>query len=174
MKFIDYIKVHKDFVRWRNEKLPMKESTLCIGGQHFEKGLVIDINPKYADIVADAHNLPFGDKTFEDCQIFQVLEHVTNPLRVLDEINRVITNDLYVSVPTAKKFKFTYFNEPDNEHNHRWEMPDEYWKRLFGVAGFKICYKDRFYPYPQYRWWPSDKIGGLHKSFSFWKLTSEW
>ena len=41
------------------------------------------------NIRADAHYLPFKDKTFDECRCWHVLEHVDNPNRVLSEIDRV-------------------------------------------------------------------------------------
>lgn len=48
---------------------------------------------------ADATSLPFGDDHFDLVLAIEVLEHVPGPSRALDEIARVATGDVVVSVP---------------------------------------------------------------------------
>ncbi|HZY94826.1 MAG TPA: methyltransferase domain-containing protein [Candidatus Bathyarchaeia archaeon] len=45
--------------------------------------------PSKLNVRADAHALPFRDKTFGTCRCWHVLEHVKNPIDVLNEIRRV-------------------------------------------------------------------------------------
>lgn len=42
---------------------------------------------------ADAHRLPFPDKSFDTVICTEVLEHVVDPKKVLEEIKRVLTSD---------------------------------------------------------------------------------
>ena len=45
--------------------------------------------PSYPDVIADAHNLPFRDASFEFTRCWHVLEHLKNPHQALREIRRV-------------------------------------------------------------------------------------
>lgn len=52
-------------------------------------GLDIYASP-HTQLVADAHDLPFLDETFDAVWIQAVLEHVIDPTRVVEEIHRVL------------------------------------------------------------------------------------
>ncbi len=61
-------------------------------GKFFPNRLSVDIDPlRKPDVVADAHALPFKDGEFEMVLCTEVLEHVKNPKKVMDEILRVLT-----------------------------------------------------------------------------------
>jgi SAM-dependent methyltransferase len=45
--------------------------------------------PSYPNVIADAHNLPFRDGSFEFARCWHVLEHLKNPHQALREIVRV-------------------------------------------------------------------------------------
>src|SRR5262245_52731611 len=49
-----------------------------------------DVTPHNGCIVADAHNLPFDDSSFEGVVVQAVLEHVLDPIRCVSEIHRVL------------------------------------------------------------------------------------
>lgn len=57
-----------------------------------KKGYIgLDINPSSnLDIIADAHSLPFRDKVVDAINIFNVFEHLYNPLICLSECNRIL------------------------------------------------------------------------------------
>ncbi len=71
--------------------------------------------------VADLHELPFGDTTFDLIACFEAIEHVSDPERALDEIRRVLAPDglLLISSPNRGVFP----------PGHRWHVheykPDE-------------------------------------------------
>lgn len=52
------------------------------------------------DYLADAHYLPFKDKTFDGVLIQAVLEHVADPCLVVSEIHRVLKKDGFVYAET--------------------------------------------------------------------------
>lgn len=60
-----------------------------------------DWNYHNLDVISNLENLPFKDNSFDSILCIQVLEHVKEPLLVLQELNRVLKNDgqLYLSVP---------------------------------------------------------------------------
>lgn len=49
-------------------------------------------------VQANAENLPFEDKSFDTVIAGDMLEHVNNPIRVIEELNRVGKN-VYMTVP---------------------------------------------------------------------------
>ncbi|MBI2598677.1 class I SAM-dependent methyltransferase [Candidatus Curtissbacteria bacterium] len=49
--------------------------------------------PHLKFVVADAHNLPFKDKTFDLIICTETLEHVINPKKALEEMKRVLKKD---------------------------------------------------------------------------------
>jgi SAM-dependent methyltransferase len=53
------------------------------------------------DYVVDAHDLPFGDGTFDAVVAQAVLEHVLDPIRCVSELHRVLKEDglVYSEVP---------------------------------------------------------------------------
>ncbi len=50
------------------------------------------------DIVADGHNLPFKDETFDAVIIEAVLEHVKSPQKVISEVKRILRHSGYICV----------------------------------------------------------------------------
>lgn len=63
----------------------------------------LDINEfssgEFPQIVANAHNLPLGDKSFDCCVLAECLEHVHNPILVLKEAVRVARKKVIFTVP---------------------------------------------------------------------------
>jgi SAM-dependent methyltransferase len=64
------------------------------------------------DIIGDAHKIPFCDETIDGVLIQGVLEHVRNPKRIVDEINRILRPKgvVYVDVP----FLQHYHQDPED------------------------------------------------------------
>ena len=102
--------------------------------------------------VADAHNLPFPDKTFDGVFCLETMEHVEEPIKVAEEIHRVLKDDGYsvVLVPNENLlFKVGWFG---------WELgPGSMWKgthiqdlsaeeiiQILKIAKFKIKEKKLF------------------------------
>src|SRR5262249_51747308 len=53
----------------------------------------MDFDAAQADILADAHAIPFADNTFNAVFSYAVLEHLYNPFLVFSELNRVLKPD---------------------------------------------------------------------------------
>ena len=55
----------------------------------------------YADIIADNHNLPFRDNSFDVIIASEVLEHSINEYQFIDELKRVSKKNslVYISLP---------------------------------------------------------------------------
>jgi SAM-dependent methyltransferase len=67
-------------------------------------------------VVCDAHDLPFRDKSFDGVVIQAVLEHVVDPYRCVDEIHRVLKDNglVYAETPFMQQvhlgpYDFTRF-----------------------------------------------------------------
>lgn len=68
-------------------------------GKHKLGNIGIDIEKSSdADIIADAHFLPFRNETFDKVIALAVLEHVDNPVRSTEELFRVCKVDGKVKV----------------------------------------------------------------------------
>jgi len=109
--------------------LPTNANILVVGGsikgegadiiysnKSFEiTGMDVSFGP-YTKIIADGHDIPFEDETF-DCVIVQaVLEHVLDPQRCVAEIHRVLKSSgvVYAETPFMqqvhmKQYDFTRF-----------------------------------------------------------------
>lgn len=85
--------------------LPLVKVEIGAGGRVQPGWLSVDLNPRRADVVADAMHLPFADGSIDAMRAVDVLEHVSYRLtdRVLAEWARVCCRgaDLYVRVPDA-------------------------------------------------------------------------
>lgn len=69
------------------EETRLKSINVGSGIQHFAE-INVDLNAP-CDIICDAHFLPFQDNSFRTCYLHHVIEHVENPVKVLDECVRV-------------------------------------------------------------------------------------
>jgi ubiquinone/menaquinone biosynthesis C-methylase UbiE len=66
------------------------KKTVDWAGSHWGK------TGKMKFIVADAHKLPFESGTFDAVFALEVLEHVFDPIKVLNEVKRVLSKNGYV------------------------------------------------------------------------------
>lgn len=84
---------------------------------------------KEVDIVADAHYLPFKDKTFDFIFCGAVLEHVKRPFYVVEEIYRVLTpgGELFITIPFLYPFHVSIGTKDDY-----FRVTKEACKELFG------------------------------------------
>lgn len=79
--------------------------------------LALDVNPRTADVVADARALPFRDRSIEALRAVDVLEHITyrETDRTLAEWARVCAPgaSLYVQVPDAREIARWYLTNDE-------------------------------------------------------------
>ena len=116
--------------------LPKNSKILVVGGSKKGKGMDSIYNNdsfeivgsdvtfgEYTEIICDAHDLPFQDKTF-DCVIVQaVLEHVLEPRRCVSEIHRVLKSDgiVYAETPFMQQVHYKQYDFTRFTHlGHRW------------------------------------------------------
>ncbi len=106
----------------------------------------------------DSDELPFADGCFEYVFAIEVLEHVTNPHRILEEIRRVLVPGgcCILSVPNPYHFKEVIWNAlhvPDRQgHLHSWTA--QAMTALLGRAGFAIVKVRGTYLHPPIPAWP--------------------
>lgn len=72
----------------------------------------IDFSGDFADILADAHSLPFVDQSFDCVLSYAVLEHLHNPFIAISEIARVLKfGGIFVgTVSQGEPFHASYFH----------------------------------------------------------------
>lgn len=99
----------------------------------------------------DVLNLPFADGSFDLVLCLEVLEHLESPWLAVDELARVSSRDILVSVPNQPFFSLANFlrgkNWPtwgdDPEHVQRW------WGRSFiSLMGERISIRRVVYSFP--------------------------
>lgn len=94
----------------------------------FPNRISIDIDPKRGpDIVGDAHDLPFSDGEFEMILCTEVLEHLKDPRRAIEEMKRVLKEGGVAIVTT----RFVY---PIHD------SPHDYWR--FTKYGLEELFKE--------------------------------
>ncbi len=82
----------------------------------FPNRFSIDVDPaRKPDLVADAHNLPFKNGEYELVLCTEVLEHVKDPRKVINEIGRVLK-------PGGRVILTTRFVYPLHD------VPHDYWR----------------------------------------------
>lgn len=105
-KNLEYL---EDYFHHRNNLkiLIIGGGTIGSGMNNFYKAfkkniLAFDIYVNYnIHFIADAHNIPVKDKSFDFIIIQAVLEHVLNPYKVVDECRRLLKDDglIYAETP---------------------------------------------------------------------------
>lgn len=118
------------------------------GGRVQPGWLSVDLNPRRADVVADATRLPFADGSIDAMRAVDVLEHISyrDTDRVLAEWGRVCASDaeLYVQVPDAdlimrhyvRSLKYEHGDNllpiPKDQHLQRTALAGAQWRLLGG------------------------------------------
>lgn len=106
-------------------------------------GEVVKILTKkgYIAIRCDAEQLPFRTGSVDYILFFAILEHVTNPIQVLKELNRVTRISAFVSIASMKKTNIhKYMCFPDNPpfEQHVFEFSDQDFRKIVTHAGFTV------------------------------------
>ena len=79
-----------------------------------------DINKyqsKHIETFCDAHYLPFKDGIFDVAYTSHVLEHVDNPIKVIQELKRVTKRLVIIRVPN---FSYNKFIDEPHDHIYGW------------------------------------------------------
>ncbi len=86
--------------------------------------------------------LPFKNASFDVVSLFDILEHVTDPEAVVDEVIRVLKENGVCLISTPDPL---HFDRPEPSHIH--ERPPSYWVRLFEQRGFRTAIRFGSEPY---------------------------
>jgi hypothetical protein len=166
MKLIDYEGIHGKFVSWRKDYLPLGRNNLCIGSKGFEKGLNIEISKdNKPDIVGSVTYLPIKSKSFENVLIFEVLEHLENPVQSLHEIKRVSKKAIYASIPAIRRSHLIMGSPGDKDGVHKFELSPKDFKKMLGWVGLRVKWRKRFHSFFFSPIFPLDLVGGMFRAF---------
>lgn len=95
-------------------------------------------------ILCDAHALPFNQKVFDSVLLIDVLEHLRNPISVLEEANRVAKKKIIINVPNYGFSSVAYpnllpehFIEPTHLHQTTFPLLRD-WLETAGITKFRI------------------------------------
>jgi SAM-dependent methyltransferase len=121
-----------------------------------EAHIKLDLIRGKANIIADAHHLPFKSEIFSKVVMYEVIEHVHHPKQVLTEIHRVLKRDGILELTTPNIMSignyFWWIINPNklqiSEHIYGWRLPEL--KNLLQLTGFKII---KFYFVDLPRFW---------------------
>lgn len=140
------------------------------GGVFFKSQIEVGVDIDYKEIeraaargkykktiVADARNLPFGDKSFNSVISISTLEHIPDNYHVFKEAYRVLKpgGKFYFTVPTSKlfdglltikllnllglkKISYLYFRIFNKAFKHVYLPSEETWIKIAKSAGFKV------------------------------------
>ncbi|HEX2549092.1 MAG TPA: methyltransferase domain-containing protein, partial [Gammaproteobacteria bacterium] len=92
--------------------------------------------------LGDGNTLKFEDNSFETLTLFEVLEHLPEPLQALKEYFRVCSKNLILTVPNCelapaiKKSLLTYYHYVDSTHVNFFTMDSLV--KMVEDAGFKV------------------------------------
>jgi uncharacterized protein YbaR (Trm112 family) len=116
--------------------IPVSGFCISIGGgpsRSHPKAANLNIGPfENVDIVADAHDLPYLDNSIDSIVCEDVLEHIKDPKKVVQEIFRVIKPGGHVYAATP--FLISYHGYPSHFQNLTHQGHEE----LFLDSGFQI------------------------------------
>lgn len=115
--------------RWKHVRRyldPQSHSLLDIGCQelYFYKRLsatyevtAADYEPRHPEVIQeDVQQLTFADKTFDIVLCQQVLEHVPDPVKAINELQRVCRRQLIITVPYEPFFTLARLGMWEKQH----------------------------------------------------------
>ena len=162
-----------------------KPNVLIVGGGTIGQGMEpfyddpeirlvsFDIYPSQSvQFVADAHCIPFHEKTFDAVIIQAVLEHVINPQRVVSEIHRILKDEAFVYAETPfmqhvheGAYDFSRFTE--SGHRYLFKQFDLIRSGASAGSGTQLLWAlDNFFR----GLFRSKKVGKLVKLLFFWLI----
>lgn len=94
----------------------------------------IDKGATWKNLRGDAGKLPFKDKSIDGVYASHILEHTNNPFEVLQEIKRITSEGLVLSVPNATFYRFVKDNK-----DHLFSWTQETLKQLLTASGWRVA-----------------------------------
>ena len=115
-----------------------------------------DADWNYASLstICDLHRLPFRPRAFDAAIATQVLEHLLEPGRFLEEIHAALRpgGTLYLTAPMM-------FKEHQTPHDY-WRFTSHGLRHLFEKAGFRVASIE---PQGGYFWLSGDQLQAMHR-----------
>jgi len=111
-----------------------------------DRTVEVDIDPKLKEknrglnfFLADAHNLPFRDESFNVAVLGDILEHVRAPVQVLKEAYRVCKVKLVLTVPVEGEWEpqVKPFTNPSHIRFYDEEMLRSHLREA-GIEGYRL------------------------------------
>lgn len=139
---------------------------LCLGTGRPSRKLdhVVQVDlavPGHEDIVADVHELPFGDEVFDAVIVTNALEHYREPHRVLNELRRVLKPEGRILVRSA--FMQPLHRRPSHFFNcTRYGLAE--WLKIFDTDMIRV--PDGFGPNRSIAWMASEAEAALRQDIS--------
>lgn len=135
-----------------------KEYEIELFGVDVKQGVKNYLNKNVNFLLADCYSLPFKNEQFDYVSLFEVVEHLYNPLRALREANRVLKPGglLFITTPNLTRFgvlfnlilnKSPFMDVKYFEYDgasHLREFAVEELKELLSMSGFSVEYFDYF------------------------------
>ena len=137
----------------------------------------VDVNPKHANVVADALSLPFRTATVHELVAIDVLEHISyrDTDQALNEWARVLMHggSLYVQVPDAEEIMVRYCRAEAEQLRTPAGLPDSLlagvtWRLLGGHAdGLFVDEGDDWRWNAHYSLWSRRELGAALERAGF-------
>lgn len=110
----------------------------------------VDVNERYIELASkkgiEAHvindKLPFDDKTFDTVIMFELLEHVQEPEKILEEAKRVARKNILITVPNCTDFESLRRHRLTYEHLLELDHVNFFTKQ--SLAALLSCYFEHF------------------------------
>jgi SAM-dependent methyltransferase len=109
---------------------------------NISKQIVLYTKSKNLDTIrADIQFLPFKKNSIDTILLFETLEHVENPLLLLNEIGRICKKSLIMSIPFVKKTHINRYNYTDGRpiyQYHIFEFNQNDFKNIVKLTRFSL------------------------------------
>lgn len=123
-------------------------------GSEFNKYALKIAKSKIKKLVVLSEDLDEVEEKFDVITMWHVLEHISNPIKFLDQVINLMHNDsvLIIEVPNSDSVNFKIFNE-----NYNWiSLPEHLFyynekslRKIFEIKNLEICkiYYPRMFPF---------------------------
>jgi SAM-dependent methyltransferase len=104
----------------------------------------------YEAWVGNVERMPFDDRSFPIVLCCETLEHVPNPIAALNELSRVCSGRIYLTIPLVSRTRISARPRgwPDAE-SHIFEFSEGDFARVVSHAGVRVVHQDRVQVFPE-------------------------